>query len=547
MRGLSLDHRALARRRGVAAQPHDLERGGDRREWVAQLVAEHGQELILGAARLLGLLEERRLLRLGGLAVVDVGVDADPAHDAPVAVADGAAARQEPAPGAVVATEAELHLEGRAAGQALLPAREDARQVVGIVDRLPAPALHLGGGGAGELVPAAVVVVDEAVGARGPAELRHRLEQRLQHGARAGGGLVGGALVGEAARGLERERRAHRQLLGEGEIVLVVRRRVGATLQREDADGGVADDHRDDHRRAAAERAEEREVRGGLREGGEVGVGDLAEEHAAARAGEVVEHGAVAARVEGGEVLRGDGGARRVAVDGGDASQPAAVVDGDGAPVGDARSGRDGAFGDADQRGDDVEGRAEEAARLDEEAGAGRGAAAERLGLDGGDGDAREVRERRGVLVGEGGRAREALDRDPAARADGDDDVGERAALDARHAVDEHRAAQRRRAAPVAGVVDHAGRRRSLDELERRHEQRARQGPSIARPQERLARARQPRQGCVVGGHPSKYPVVRNRAPWRDARRVQRRRPRSAFEGCPGGESNPHDLTVERF
>ena len=48
--------RALARRRSsIAAQRHQLERGDDRRQRVAQLVAEHRQELVLGAIGDLGL------------------------------------------------------------------------------------------------------------------------------------------------------------------------------------------------------------------------------------------------------------------------------------------------------------------------------------------------------------------------------------------------------------------------------------------------------------------------------------------------------------
>ena len=36
---------------GVAAQPHQLQRRQDRRQRVAQLVAQHRQELVLGAVR----------------------------------------------------------------------------------------------------------------------------------------------------------------------------------------------------------------------------------------------------------------------------------------------------------------------------------------------------------------------------------------------------------------------------------------------------------------------------------------------------------------
>ncbi len=46
---LALDDLALAQRCPVAAHAHQLQRGDDRRERVAQLMAEHGQEFVLGA------------------------------------------------------------------------------------------------------------------------------------------------------------------------------------------------------------------------------------------------------------------------------------------------------------------------------------------------------------------------------------------------------------------------------------------------------------------------------------------------------------------
>ena len=55
VRDLALDDAPLARIGRLVAPRHDLERGDDRRERVAQLVAEHGEELVLGAVRDLGL------------------------------------------------------------------------------------------------------------------------------------------------------------------------------------------------------------------------------------------------------------------------------------------------------------------------------------------------------------------------------------------------------------------------------------------------------------------------------------------------------------
>ena len=46
----------------LAAQLHQLQRGQDRRERIAQLVAEHGQELVLGAVRRLRLGAQARVL-----------------------------------------------------------------------------------------------------------------------------------------------------------------------------------------------------------------------------------------------------------------------------------------------------------------------------------------------------------------------------------------------------------------------------------------------------------------------------------------------------
>ena len=51
---LALDDRALAFAGVDAAQAHQLQRGQDRRQRVAQLVAEHGQELVLGAVGVFG-------------------------------------------------------------------------------------------------------------------------------------------------------------------------------------------------------------------------------------------------------------------------------------------------------------------------------------------------------------------------------------------------------------------------------------------------------------------------------------------------------------
>ena len=62
---LPLDHLLLARDRALALVPHQPERGDDRRQRIAQLVAEHREELVLGAARRLQLAEQLLAFGLG--------------------------------------------------------------------------------------------------------------------------------------------------------------------------------------------------------------------------------------------------------------------------------------------------------------------------------------------------------------------------------------------------------------------------------------------------------------------------------------------------
>ena len=69
MRDLALDDHALALDDRDAAQPHQVQRRRDRRQGVAQLVPEHGEELVLGAVGGLRrvaqlLLDRARLLQL---------------------------------------------------------------------------------------------------------------------------------------------------------------------------------------------------------------------------------------------------------------------------------------------------------------------------------------------------------------------------------------------------------------------------------------------------------------------------------------------------
>src|SRR4029434_2691709 len=87
---------------------------------------------------------------------------------------------QEPAEHAVGAPERKLHLEGVAGSQAVGPTLEDAGEDLGIVHRLPAPALHRLRGAAGVLRPPAVEVVEVAARERAPGEPRQVLHDRTE-------------------------------------------------------------------------------------------------------------------------------------------------------------------------------------------------------------------------------------------------------------------------------------------------------------------------------------------------------------------------------
>ena len=65
----------------VAAQLHQLQRGDDRRQRVAQLVAEHREELVLGAVRALGGAPEIFELLPRPHLIGDVGGDDEHARD----------------------------------------------------------------------------------------------------------------------------------------------------------------------------------------------------------------------------------------------------------------------------------------------------------------------------------------------------------------------------------------------------------------------------------------------------------------------------------
>ena len=117
---------------------------------------------------------------LGPLLLADVGVGAEPGEDPAVVAAERIDPGEEGAEDAVRSPQREHHVEGLAAGDRCLPALEDGGQDLGVVDALPAPALHLLRGGARVLVPATVVPEDVAVGRRHPHELRDGVRHQAE-------------------------------------------------------------------------------------------------------------------------------------------------------------------------------------------------------------------------------------------------------------------------------------------------------------------------------------------------------------------------------
>ena len=121
---LPLDDRALLVERVVAAQPHELQRRDDRRQRIAQLVAEHGEELVLGAVGHLGLgarlaLQDEQLPvpLLDALAVGDVEKALTAATIRAVRVIDGRGAGGEDPPRAVGMEIVDLLVEDDLAGE----------------------------------------------------------------------------------------------------------------------------------------------------------------------------------------------------------------------------------------------------------------------------------------------------------------------------------------------------------------------------------------------------------------------------------------------
>ncbi len=143
----------------------------------ADLVADVGQELILGAVGrlrcLLGLLKGfgRPLL------VVDVGVGPEPHQHPAFGIAHGQGAAEVPAVNAVRTAEAVLQLKRLAGVDGVLPTPDVLFHVLGVDELRPPPAFNLVEGKPGELGPLLVEIIHVPVGVGGEDFLRDGLGQ----------------------------------------------------------------------------------------------------------------------------------------------------------------------------------------------------------------------------------------------------------------------------------------------------------------------------------------------------------------------------------
>ena len=167
VRDLAIDDvpRPIEPRLRLPEPPEDLHGAADRGQRIAELVGEDGDELVLAAIGL-----PQRLLRLALRG--DVGVRAEPADDAPRIIAERESAREEPPIPASMAAQREGVLPGLAARDVPAELLGDARDVLGVVELLPAPTLHLLERRPGEFEPAPVVPEDVARLVGHPGELR---------------------------------------------------------------------------------------------------------------------------------------------------------------------------------------------------------------------------------------------------------------------------------------------------------------------------------------------------------------------------------------
>ena len=131
---------------------------------VAELAAEH-----LG---LLGL----------ALGFVNIGAGTDPADVCAVGVLERQRATDRPAVGAAGVAQAIFDLIGLAGSEAMAPALPRALLIVGVEHTVPFLAVGRAVGHAGKFIPAAVVIVVEAVGKRRPHHLRHGVGEQAEAG-----------------------------------------------------------------------------------------------------------------------------------------------------------------------------------------------------------------------------------------------------------------------------------------------------------------------------------------------------------------------------
>src|SRR5204862_431720 len=108
-----------------------------------------------------------------GLLGVDVGAAAEPADEPAVLVPGRQGLAEEPAVVAAAILEAVFRLVGQPGLHGRVPRVEGGLPVLRVQDRVPTRVAVLPARVAGELVPALVEVVDSAVRAGGPDDLRH--------------------------------------------------------------------------------------------------------------------------------------------------------------------------------------------------------------------------------------------------------------------------------------------------------------------------------------------------------------------------------------
>src|SRR5262249_36312947 len=101
----------------------------------------------------------------------DIRVRAKPADDVAGLVANGQSAREEPAIAAVTAAQRECVLPGRTVLEALPDTPDDALDMIGMVNFLPAPSLHFLERRPRVVMPTFVLPVDPARRISGPCKL----------------------------------------------------------------------------------------------------------------------------------------------------------------------------------------------------------------------------------------------------------------------------------------------------------------------------------------------------------------------------------------